>query len=285
VNDAAVLSEKMGPPATGWRAALDLRYELRGERTVLARRRHHGPLCVQKSLHPEGPVCQSVIVHPPGGVVGGDELALSVEIGAGAHVQLTTPGATRWYRSTGATARQSIAVRVCERGVGEWLPQEAIVFDGAMADCEIRVDLAEGASWLGWDIFCLGRRAARERFERGRLRQRLEVSRCGVPMWFERAILDAGGSRLAAMPGLRSQSVFGTLLAASTTISDELLSSCRALGAISGEVGVTRLPGLLVARYVGDSTEMARNYFTAIWALARPALLGRAAVTPRIWST
>jgi urease accessory protein len=48
---------------------------------------------------------------------------------------------------------------------------------------------------------------------------------------------------------------------------------------------VTRLPGLLVARYLGDSGAAARDYFAAIWALARRALLGRVAVVPRIWST
>jgi urease accessory protein len=286
MNDAADAVEAAATQATGWSADLDLRYELRGERTVLARRLHHGPLSVQKSLHPEGDaVCQSVIVHPPGGIVGGDALALSVEIGASARAQLTTPGAARWYRSAGGTARQSIAVRVHEGAVAEWLPQETIIFDGAIADCEVRIELSERAAWFGWDIFCLGRRAAGERFEHGCLRQRVEVSRCGVPMWIERAILDAGATRLAAMPGLRSRSVFGTLLAAAESVSDELLSSCRALGVNSGEVGVTRLPGLLVARYLGDSTEAARSYFTAIWTLARPTLLGRAAVTPRIWST
>src|SRR5262249_52118073 len=150
---------------------------------------------------PEGDaVCQSVIVHPPGGIVGGDELALSVDIDVGAHAQLITPGATRWYRSVGAVARQRITVSVHERGIGEWLPQETISFDGALGEGEIGVELGGGAVGLGWDIFCLGRPAARERFEHGCLRQRLEVSRCGAPIWIERATLDTDTALLAAMP-------------------------------------------------------------------------------------
>jgi len=286
VNDALALAEDLQTQATGWSAEIELGYDRRGERTVLARRRHCGPLTVQKALYPEGDaVCQSIVVHPPGGIVGGDQLALSVTVGPGARAQITTPGAARWYRSTGATARQRISISVGGHGQAEWLPQETIVFDGAIAESDMRVELSEDAAWFGWDIFCLGRSAAAERFERGQLRQRVELLRCGVPLWIERAKLDAGSRRLDSMACLRAQPVFGTLLATAERVPDDLFSSCRALRASGGEVGVTRLPGLLVARYLGDSTEAARRYFAAIWTLCRPALLGRAAVTPRIWST
>jgi urease accessory protein len=286
VNDALVLAEGPHMQATGWSAGIELGYERRGERTVLARRRHHGPLTVQKALYPEGDaVCQSIVVHPPGGIVGGDQLELSVTVAPGACAQITTPGAARWYRSAGAVARQRISISVGERGQAEYLPQETIIFDGAIAESDMRVELSEHAVWFGWDIFCLGRSAAAERFQRGRLQQRVELLRCGVPLWIERAKLDAGSPWLAAMPGLRAQPVFGTLVAAAERIADDLLSSCRALSASRGEVAVTRLPGLLVVRYLGDSTAAARRYFAAIWTLARPALLGRKAVAPRIWST
>jgi len=286
MNEAVTLVNDVAEQAVGWSASLDLSYERRGDRTVLSRRRHQGPLVAQKALYPEGDsVCQTVIVHPPGGIVGGDELNLSVQIGAETNVQLTTPGAARWYRSAGAPARQRISISVGEDGAGEWLPQETIIYDGAIADCDTRIELCQGAAWLGWDIFCLGRRAAGERFARGRLRQRVEILRCGVPQWVERAVLEADSPRLTAASGVSGQSVFGTLVAAAESVSDELLTACRALHARGGEIGVTRLPGLLVARYLGDSGAAARDYFAAIWALARRALLGRGAVVPRIWST
>jgi urease accessory protein len=52
-----------------------------------------------------------------------------------------------------------------------------------------------------------------------------------------------------------------------------------------GEGAVTLLPGILLARYLGDSSEAAKRYFAALWTLLRPALCGRAAVEPRIWRT
>src|SRR6187399_900454 len=105
----------------GWNARLELRFEREAARTVLTTRRHVGPLRVQKSLHPEGAgVCQAIIVHPPGGIVGGDSLAIAIEAGAGAHAQLTTPGAAKWYRSAGSVARSTTALRLAAGALVEW---------------------------------------------------------------------------------------------------------------------------------------------------------------------
>ena len=75
------------------------------------------------------------------------------------------------------------------------------------------------------------------------------------------------------------------MLAAAGPVGDELLAACRALAPREGTGAVTRLPGLLVARYLGDEGEAAREYFAALWNFIRPALAGREAATPRIWGT
>ncbi len=89
-----------------WHASLQLDYTLEGPRTV-ARHAHNGPLRILQSLYPEGDaVCHNVLVHPPGGLVGGDTLDITATVGPGAHGLVTTPGATRFYRSTGERALQ-----------------------------------------------------------------------------------------------------------------------------------------------------------------------------------
>ena len=284
VNDVVV--EKQASVSSGWEAQLALHYARHGQRTVLERREHRGPLVVQKPLYPEGEaVCQTIVVHPPAGIAGGDRLALDIRVGERAHAQATTPGAAKWYRSSGAAASQKLMLSVASDAVLEWLPQESIFFDGALATLETEIALAGNAVLLAWDIACLGRRLSGERWNRGRLRQRLTLRRDGVRQWSERAIVDGGSELLRSGVGLNGRTVFGTFLASAPEIPDDLLAACRVIGCDEGEAAVTRLPGVLVARYLGDSPEVARRCFSALWALARDALAHRSAVPPRIWST
>jgi urease accessory protein len=274
------------PAASGWRAELKLRYERVGDRTVLAERRHQGPLVVQKTLYPEDDaVCQAIVVHPPAGIVGGDELAICADVGANAHAQLTTPGAAKWYRSAAELARQELELRVASGGVLEWLPQEAIVFDGALADLDTTIELAGDAVFIGWDLVCLGRAASGETFARGRFRQRLELARNGTPAFVERVVLAGDTAFLGSPVGLNGAAVFGTFLAGAETVPDVALAACRELSPAAGEGAVTRMRDCLVARYRGASAETARAYFVELWRCVRPVLIGREAVPPRIWNT
>ena len=268
-----------------WRAQLALEYERRNQRTVLAARRHDGPLVVQKALYPEGDaVCHNIIVHPPAGILGGDSLEIDARVGAQAHTLLTTPGAAKWYRSAGAWAQQKNVFVVAQGACLEWLPQETIVYDGALARLQTEVRLDAGARYIGWEVLCLGRGTG-ERFEHGQCQSNVTVLRDDKPLWLERGAIEAGGLLMTSPAGLNGKTVCGTLIAVAENVADVDLVVCRAVEAKSGETAVTRLPGVMVARYLGDSSEAARQYFVAIWQRLRPVVAGRAAVTPRIWNT
>ena len=272
------------PIVSSWKASLSLEFCFQDRKTTLSRKIHDGPLVVQKPLYPEGgDVCHAIVVHPPGGIAGGDELTLQAKTGEGAAALLTTPGAAKWYRSAGPRAKQSVAFDV--RGQLEWLPQETIVFDGALAETEYEVDLAAGAGLIGWDIVCLGRTGSGERFRRGSYRTSIKIRRDGRLLWLERGRIDGGGKLLESPAGLDGMPVFGTLFASSLNLSKELLNETRKAEPEAGRGAVTLLPGILLARYLGDSSEAARRYFIALWRILRPALTGRDATEPRIWQT
>lgn len=272
---------------SGWLARLELGYECRDGSTRLTHRRHTGPLVVQKPFYPEGPeVCHSVVLHPPGGVAGGDLLEIEVSTKRDAHSLLTTPGATKWYRSAGPIAEQRVALEVAEGASLEWLPQESIVFDRARVRMQSSVALAEGGRYIGWDVTRLGRTASGERYDAGELRSRTEIVRAGRRLWGDYARIEGGAAWLQSAAGLAGYAVMGTLLAAGSDIERGLLDSCRAVEPEGdARFGVTVLPGVLAARFLGNSTEAARGYFTALWRLLRPALIGREACLPRIWAT
>ena len=286
---ATALVEDLAPASVapaGWDARLELRFERAAFRTVLAARRHAGPLRVQKALYPEGPaVCQVVVVHPPGGIVAGDSLRIEVDAGPRAHAQLTTPGAAKWYRSAGPFARSDTVLRVAAGALVEWLPQETMLFDGARAAIRLRVELAREARFVGWDVTHLGRTASGERFASGRLRQTVEIVDADGMLWCERALLDGDSRALQSGAILNGAPVFGTMIAAGIDVDGGALAACRAVSPASGEGAVTRLPHLLVARYRGSCARVARTYFASLWRVLRPSLAGRDAVPPRIWNT
>jgi urease accessory protein len=278
------------PVQTGWQAALSLAFERRGGRSVLAGNTHRGPLRVQKALYPEGDgVCQTIVLHPPSGIAGGDQLHISASVAQGAHAQLTTPGAGKWYRSGGAEASQRVDLVLGEGATLEWLPQETIAFDGARAHMETRVALAADSRYIGWDILCLGRAAAGERFANGRFDLFYRVDRGSKPIWLERGGFAGNDPMLASPAGWAGHTVCGTLLCTFPELPQKTAALLESLRSIAPNDGaghaITALPDLLVARYLGDSSEAARLWFAALWAVLRPACCGRPAILPRIWNT
>jgi urease accessory protein len=274
-------------PRAAWKAELTLLYRRAGPRSVLAERRHEGPLVVQKPLYPEGPgVCHSILVHAPGGIAGGDSLCLTLTLEPDARALITTPAATKWYKADGRTARQTGHFRVASGAVLEWLPLEAILFDAADAAIETRVSLADGAVFAGWEITCLGRRAAGEVFRQGSLRQALEIDRDGRLIWNDRIALTGGDRMLASPAGLGGHHVAGSMaIAGPGALPAALLESCRALAPAEGEGGVTALPEIVSARYLGGSAEHAKNYFESIRQVLRPWYAALPAHRPRIWDS
>jgi urease accessory protein len=252
------------PLQASWKAHLALDFEAQNGKTVLARKHSEGPLVVQKALYPEGPeVCHAIVV------------ALQVRAETTSTALLTTPGAGKWYRSGGPWAKQKLAFEV--QGNLEWLPRETIVFDGALADLECEVKLASEASYIGWEVLCLGRTGSGERFTRGKIRIQNRIVRNDKLLWMERGEIDGGGRLLSSPVGLGGRSVCGTFVA--TGVPSALLAECRKIAV------TTLLPGLLIARYLGDSSEEALACFASLWQLLRPVVMGRQAARPRIWST
>lgn len=271
-------------PIVGWPARLELWFARRGAQTVLARQHRHGPLTVQRTFHPEGEVCHLYLLHPPGGVVGGDRLELSVDLDPGAHVLLTAPGATKFYRSAGAQAEQGHRVRVGEGAVLEWLPHESILFPGARLSARTRVELDPGARFIGWETVCLGRPVIGERFAVGTADLGLEVWREGRPLLVDRLRVE-GSESLDTSSGLRGHPVSATLVASGTSAAD--LATARA-GLAPAEgllLGLTLVDDLLVARCLATAVEPVQRTFRALWGILRPRLLGRPACPPRIWAT
>ncbi|WP_077032849.1 urease accessory protein UreD [Pelomonas sp. KK5] len=275
-----------------WHGHLTLDYRRDADGCTTALDRHEGPLRVLQRLYPEGPgVCHHVLVHPPGGVVGGDTLDLDMTLAGGSHALLTTPGATRFYRSAGPTAVQSVRARLAAGTRLEWLPLEALVYDAALAENRQRFELAPGAEMIGWDIAALGLPAAGKPFTRGHYLQQIELP----GRWLERGRIDAGTDRalLDSPLGLAGRTVLATMwFAAGEALPaarrEALLEAARAA---AGEhkalpCGATAPePGLVVLRLLADRVEPAFALLTQVWRAWRRQAWQLEPCPPRIWRT
>lgn len=272
----------------GWLASLKLVFTGRANKTVLTENSHHGPLRVQRTFYPEQQVCHAYILHPPGGVVGGDELHVDVGVTEGAHALVTTPGATKFYRSPENIALQRQQLRV-ENGILEWFPQDTIIFPGGRVHLNTEIQLNSGATFIGWEILCLGLPTRKERFDSGEVNSRLSVYKQGTPLFIDNLQLQ-GRRDIESVVGLRGYSVTATMLATGFSNSEgskELIGRLRDLLPQQGDclAGITNMGELMVARYLGNSTFGAREIFQRLWEQLRPELLGREACPPRIWNT
>ena len=268
-----------------WLAELELWFAVSAGKSRLIRRRHLGPLAVQHPFHPERDgTCHVYLLHPPGGVAGGDRLDLRFHLAADARVVLTTPGATKFYRSERSRGTQSCSIEVAAGAVCEYLPQETIVFDGADACLETRVSLAPDATYVGWDFVCLGRPAAGERFATGRISQRIELWRDGKPIWFERLALGGGSPLMESAFALSGQVTWGTMIHAGA-IAEDAAEQVRAAIGESRVFSVSQLEQAVVCRYLGPRVSEGKALFVQAWNVLRRLGQGKAANPPRIWTT
>ncbi len=275
----------------GWQGHLSLHYRVQQGRTV-ALDRHTGPLRVLQRLYPEGDaICHHVLVHPPGGLVGGDELLLDVQLDSGSHALITTPGATRYYRSGGLPATQRVNLRLAPGTRLEWLPMETIAHPGCDGANHVTLDLAPGAEMMGWDLLALGLPASNAPFDSGCFTQHLQWP--GV--WLERARIHARDRLLLDSPlGLDGHRVLGTLWWASGSALPReqrqgLLDGAResvAASALAATAGCTSPDDRLVlVRVLAQRVEPAMALLQAVRAAWRAARWGLQAQAPRLWRT
>jgi urease accessory protein len=248
---------------------------------------------VLKTLHPEGDaIAHQVIVHPPGGIVGGDRLEVVLNLQPHAHMVITTPGATRFYRSDGADGAQHVSARAHAHARLEWLPLESIAHSGCLATNHAEFHLELGAEMIGWDVLALGLPASGEAFAAGRFTQHVELP----DVWIERGVIRADDVRLLHSPlGLDGRSTVLTMWFAA----GDALASARLDGLIEAArgcvqardgndylAGVTALHGrVVVLRALAHRVEPALRLAQAVRAAWRGLAWQLAPTAPRVWLT
>ena len=158
------------------------------------------------------------LVHAAGGPLGGDDLALSVDVGAGAPLAVHSAGATLVQPGAGtdAAARWTVDVRVGAGGHLHWAPEPTVVSDRAALQSVVRVMLAPGASATLREIVVLGRHGQRGGRYTGTTHVAIGEVDDEVPLLAHTMMLDGADAALSGPAGTAGARAVGTLVRAGT---------------------------------------------------------------------
>ncbi|BAQ65199.1 urease accessory protein UreD [Geminocystis sp. NIES-3709] len=270
-----------------WQGKINLVYEYQEGKTKIKSAYHQAPLKIQRSFYPEGDsICHSVILHTAGGIVGGDILSQTIHLSSNSQVFITTPAATKIYRTQEKKAFQEIIINLENDTYLEYLPQETIVFNKCQYQQKLRVNLRENATWLGWEIIRFGRSARGEIFTHGQWLNQTEVWYKDKPLWIDRQLLQGESNLFSAINGLANKPVIGNLTLISAKINQDIIREIREL--IESKftnliICITTLQQGLLCRYHGNSVSEAKTCLTAIWQLLRAKYGLNSLIKPRYW--
>lgn len=270
-----------------WNAKLDLRFAYKNCKTLLKYKQHSGPLMVQKPFYPEqNGCCHVYIIHPPGGIVGGDSLTINASLEANAHTLITTPAATKFYKSNSFSAIQNQTINIAEHATAEWLPQETIYFNGTQAYTKTRINIVDNCKFIAWEIQCLGQPSNQEVLSTGACVQKLEIWKNSRPLLLECNRIKGGDKILSSPWGLNNFAAIGSLVFSrceKTEIVKLLKDSVKTTDEVV--IGYTTLNNIVVVRVMAQFAEQIKELFSIIWQIIRPAVVNQTACSPRIWQT
>ena len=280
----------------GWSAELNCSFEPGPQRSIV-RRTHTGPLYMQRPFYPEGSRAHVYLLHPPGGVVAGDHLRIKINCIDGAKGLVSTPGATKFYRSESDVARVDQRL-VCENGSLEWLPAENIFYFGSQANLSTTLHLKGEATVAWWEINCLNERSCFNELNGGKpsggkpgddepqpqgdIASIVEVYFDEKLTLRERWVVNEQYP-MSMSCGMRDNRVSGAMLFA--PLQSHSVDFARKIIKHRPGFNATFFDSMLLLRYLGDSSEDAKAGFTQVWSGLRTTLNKSKPQTPRIWAT
>ena len=175
--------------------SLRLRFERRGARTVLGKSRFTLPLQALTPLTLDDGTSYLMLLNPTGGVLGGDHLVTEIFQDAETHVCLTTPSATRVYRTSQHPAVLETVIHLGEGATLEYLPDHVIPHVGSALRQSLRLEMARGSRAVVLDSMASGRVAHGERWGFTEMDSRTEIRMCGKPAFINRTRIDPAAQR------------------------------------------------------------------------------------------
>jgi urease accessory protein len=243
-----------------------------GENGDLTRLREEGSAKLRMPARLPNMPLEAVLINTSGGLAGGDRF--DVTVNARGDACITTQAAEKIYPSLGSetqvatTLRAEASARLC------WLPQEAILFDGARLSRCFYAEVGDQARLLAVESVVLGRKAMGETLSEFSFRDCWRIRRGGRLVFADHVALD--GARVHGAAALSGAGAMATLVLIDAQ-AEGFLGPLRDAIGING--GVTAWDGKLIARLVArDGLCLRKSLVPALSLLAAPVEL------PKVWS-
>src|SRR5712664_2060873 len=274
---------------------LRLRFEVRGDRnqTILAESEQRLPLRIVRGFQLDDGGALVHLHNLSGGVLGGDHLDVTVEVGPRAAAQVTSTGATRIYRSrkNAEPAEQRLQISVEDYGLVEYLPDQLIPFAGSRYRQETRIELGANAGLFWWETVAPGREARNEMFAYDLLQLKTWISALSQPIAIEHMRIEPARRSIFSLARLSAYGYFSTFYICRAGIeSSRWLELERLLGELAGQLsrpskivwGVSPLRAHgVVVRVLSVSGREITQRLPEFWRVAKLFLYDREAVLPR----
>jgi urease accessory protein len=230
-------------------------------------------------VHSDRP--EIVFLNTAGGLTGGDDLRLSVSLGAGVRAVATTQTAERAYASLGAPAHMTVRLQADSGAVLHWLPQETILFDRSALHRRTDIHLHGDAELVMGETLVLGRAAMGETVNTLTCRDLRRVYRDDRPVLVDPFRLTTDALARRSGPAMLGDAVAVAMLARVAPGAEDGLGPVRAAldglphgvrGAASG------WDGRVVVRLLASDAFALR----AVVARVLGVMTGRA--LPRVWA-
>ena len=177
---------EQNPQRAGRDGFLRLRFARSGSKTILAQSRFSLPLQILTPLALPDGSSYLMLLNPTGGVLGGDRLLTEIVQEAGTHVCLTTPSATRIYRTSEKPAIQETVIQLGEGSTLEYFPDHVIPHARSALHQSLRIEMARGSRAIILDSMASGRVAHGERWGFSEIDSRTEVYASGKVAYLNR---------------------------------------------------------------------------------------------------
>ncbi len=229
---------------------------------------------------------QAVLINTAGGLTGDDRIHWQGTACANSHLSISTAACEKIYRSHGPDARQQTTLQVDNNARLEWLPQEAILFDGSRLSRTLNVELETSAEALLVESLVFGRQAMQEGIDNIAIHDRWRIYRNDRLLHAEDFRLNIQDQRHIQSPCvMHHHRAISTLILVNDKSSewlDNTVQQIRQLAKLHHQcvqVGASALPHRLVVRVLATDSYHLRNFL-----LPCVAVLNDGRPVPTVWN-